>query len=111
MSILDRARAHYDSLGSVRIEVPEWKDENGDPTVLYAEPMTLEERRKLDKFASDSQEYLARLVITKALDESGNKAFKIEDKPILMKRVSDVVIARIAGEIARVASIEEQAGN
>ena len=85
MSILDRAKAHYDSLGSVRIEVPEWKDENGDPTVLYAEPM--------------------------ALDEQGNKAFRIEDKPILMKRVSDVVIARIAGEIARVASIEEQAGN
>jgi hypothetical protein len=111
MSILDRARAHYDSLGSVRIEVPEWKDENGDPTVLYAEPMTLEERRKLDKFASDSQEYLARLVITKALDEDGNKAFRIEDKPILMKRVSDLVIARIAGEIARVASIEEQTGN
>lgn len=111
MSILDRAKAHYESLGSVRIEVPEWKDENGEPTVLYAEPMTLDERRKLDKFASDSQEYLARLVITKALDEQGNPAFRIEDKPILMKRVSDLVIARIAGEIARVASIEEQVGN
>lgn len=111
MSILDRAKAHYESLGSVRIEVPEWKDENGEPTVLYAEPMTLDERRKLDKFASDSQEYLARLVITKALDEQGNPAFRIEDKPILMKRVSDLVIARIAGEIARVASIEEQMGN
>ena len=111
MSILERAKAHYDSLGSARIEVPEWKDEDGNPTVLYSEPMTLDERRKLEKFASDSQEYLVRLIITKALDEQGNKAFKIEDKPILMKRVSDMVIARIAAEIARVSTVEEQVGN
>jgi len=111
MSILDRAKAHYDAMGSHRIEVPEWKDENGDPTILYSEPMTLDERRKLDKFSNDTQEYLARLIITKALDEQGNKVFKIEDKPILMKRVSDVVIARIAGEIARVSTVEDQLGN
>lgn len=111
MSILDRARAHYESMGSVKIEVPEWKDENGNPTILYAEPMTMEERRKLNKYADDSQEYLVRLVIAKALDEQGNQVFGIEDKPILMKRVSDMVIARIAGDIARVSTVEEQLGN
>ena len=39
MSILDRVVKHFDSKATVRIEVPEWADEKGNPTVLFSEPL------------------------------------------------------------------------
>ena len=36
MSILDRAKSHFENKGVKRIEVPEWKDENGNPTILLS---------------------------------------------------------------------------
>ena len=34
MKIIDRAKTHFESLGVQSIEVPEWKDEDGKPTVI-----------------------------------------------------------------------------
>ena len=31
MNVIDRAKSHFESLGTQSIEVPEWKDENGNP--------------------------------------------------------------------------------
>ena len=52
MKIIDRAKSHFESLGVQSIEVPEWEDDDGKPTVLYWNPITLSEKNKLFKKTS-----------------------------------------------------------
>jgi len=112
MSILDRAKAHFDQQETRKIIVPEWSDESGNPTVLLAEPFTLEERKKLAKFAKeDDMEFVVRLVIMKALNEDGSKVFDLSDKPTLMNKVDPAIIMRIANEISATPSVEDMSGN
>ena len=44
MKLIDRAKSHFESLGIQSIEVEEWKDEAGNPTVIYWTPITLSEK-------------------------------------------------------------------
>jgi len=112
MSILDRAKAHFDLQGVTRIEVPEWPDENGKPTVMYSQPFTLADRKKLTKFAQeDDLEFIVRLVIMKCESEDGEKAFDLSDKPVLMNKVDPNIVARIASQITFSPSVEDQSGN
>lgn len=111
MSILDRAKAHFDNQGIKRIEVPEW-GEDGKPAVIMAEPFTLADRKTLAKFADgDDMEFLVRLVIMKALDEDGNKIFDLSDKPVLMNKVDPAVLLRVANEISATPTVENMVGN
>lgn len=112
MSILDRAKSHFEAKGLKRIEVPEWTDEQGNPTVLFSEPFTLDDQRKLLKFSDgDSIEFIARLVIMKAKTEDGSLAFDLSDKPVLMGKVDPTVVRRIADEISASPSVEDMSGN
>ena len=47
MSIIDRAKSHFESLGVQDIEIEEWKDDEGKPTVVYWNPITLAEKKKI----------------------------------------------------------------
>ena len=49
MSVIDIAKSHFENLGTQSIEVPEWKDEDGKPVILYWNPITLSEKNKLLK--------------------------------------------------------------
>lgn len=112
MSILDRAKAHFESQEIKRIEVPEWTDESGNPTVIFSEPFTLDERKKLIKFAKeDDMEFVTRLVIMKALNEDGSKVFSLSDKPTLMNKVDPQIVMRLANEISASPTVEEMSGN
>lgn len=112
MSILERAKAHFDKQEVIEIEVPEWEDESGNPTVIYSKPFTLAERKTLMKFAKDDEmEFLVRLIILKALDSSGNQVFDIGDKQAMMNRVDPQIITRIAGKMTESRSVEDFAGN
>jgi len=112
MSVLDRAKAHFEQQEVKRIEVPEWKDESGNPTILYSQPFTLADRKKLAKFAGeDDLEFIVRMMIMKCEDESGDKVFDLSDKPTLMNKVDPSVVARIAAEIAASPSVEDMSGN
>ena len=112
MSVLDRAKAHFESQEIKRIEVPEWADESGEPTVIFSEPFTLADRKSLAKFAKDDDmEFIVRLVIMKSLTEDGKKVFDLSDKPVLMNKVDPAIITRIANEIAQAPSIEDMSGN
>ena len=112
MNILDRAKAHFDSKEIKQIQVPEWPDENGNPTVIFSEPFTLADRKALAKYAKDDDlEFIIRLVIMKALTDDGQKIFDLADKPILMNRVDPTVITRIANQIAESATVEDMSGN
>ena len=44
MSVIDRVKSHFETLQTLIIEVPEWKDDQGNPSLFYSEPLTLEEK-------------------------------------------------------------------
>ena len=112
MSILERAKAHFDKQEVVEISVPEWEDESGNPTILYSKPFTLAERKTLYKFSKDDDlEFLVRLVIMKALDADGNRVFDISQKLEMMNRVDPNVITRIANMMTAAPSVGDIEGN
>lgn len=106
MSILDKAKAHFDKLETRTIEVREWD------TVVYATPFTMGEKKSLWKFAKDDDfEFMVRTLILKALDKDGNKMFDISNKVELMNKVSPDVITRVVSEISISQSVEDMEGN
>ena len=46
MSILDRAKTHFENIGIQSIEVPEWSDDDGKPAIIYWNPINLYEKKK-----------------------------------------------------------------
>ena len=87
---------------TVRVEVLEWGDEN-EPMVLFATPLNAGEFSRLQKkhpnfLTNMTIEGLVDLIIMKALDEDGEKAFDVGDKPILMRQPVNVV-SEVAGQL------------
>ena len=112
MSIIDRAKSHFEGIGIQSIEVPEWKDDQGNPSIFYSEPLTLEEKNIIFKKSNNFADLtvLVDLLIMKLQikDEKGNlkKAFKLEDKIELRRKADSNVIASIANKILADASYE-----
>jgi hypothetical protein len=85
-----------------RVEVVEWGDET-EPMVLFATPLNCGEFTKLQKKHPDflnnmTIEGLVDLIILKAMDGDGNKAFDIGDKPVLMRQPVSIV-SNVAGQL------------
>ena len=109
MKFIDRAKSHFESLGVQHIEVEEWKDEAGNPSSIYWNPITLSEKNKLFKKSENLSDVsiLADILVMKALDKDGKKIFKLDDKMDLMTKVDSDVLSRIATAMIQVASPEE----
>ena len=105
MSVIDRVKTHFETLKTITIEVEEWKDENGNPSVFYSEPLTLEEKNVIFKKSNNFQDLtvLVDLLIMKLMvkNDKGEmkKAFEPEDKFSLRKKADSNVIATIANKI------------
>tara|TARA_B100000214_G_C23773426_1_gene537878 strand:- start:194 stop:538 length:345 start_codon:yes stop_codon:yes gene_type:complete len=98
MKVIDSAKSHFESLGVQSIEIPEWKDEQGKPSIIYWNPITLSEKNKLFKKSDNLNDVgiLADVIVMKAIDKDGNKLFTLEDKLALMHKVDSDVLSRIA---------------
>ena len=98
MKLIDSAKSHFESLGVQHIEVEEWKDEAGKPSVIYWNPMNLSEKNKLFKKSDNLNDVsiLADILVMKALDKDGKKLFKPEDKVALMYKVDSDILSRIS---------------
>ena len=113
MSVIDRVKSHFETLQTITIEVPEWKDEAGNPSIFYSEPLTLEEKNIIFKKSNNFQDLtvLVDLLILKLMikDDKGElvKAFEIEDKFALRKKADTTVIATISNKILTDTSYEE----
>ena len=113
MKFIDRAKSHFESLGVQHIEVEEWKDEHGNPSVFYSEPLTLEEKNTIFKKSSNFSDLtvLVDLLIMKLLvkDDKGQlkKAFELEDRFVLKRKADSNVVATIANKILLDTSFEE----
>ena len=99
MRAIDKAKKHFSSLETRRIEVPEWGDEN-EPLVIFVNPLTLQETATLFELSkSNEMEMLAQAIILKALDGEGKKHFNIGDRMFLMNNCDREIVVRVAGEI------------
>jgi hypothetical protein len=94
MDPIDLVREHFASLGTRKIEVPEWK------LTVYAAPVTLAEKNRLYKKSKESDmELLVDLLIMKATDANGQKLFTLEHKPTLLNKADSNVVARVSNAI------------
>ena len=67
--ILERVKAHREALGRKEIEVAEWSDDDGAPTIFFSTPITLGEMRRWYKgISGEDISVLVDVVITKADD-------------------------------------------
>ena len=102
MKIIDKAKAHFDSLEIKEIEVPEWSSE-GEVIKIYAKPLTLAEKRKLYRNlgakSEDISSMMVEALIMKAEDKDGKKLFTPDDRDRLMNKVDPDVVSAIATEI------------
>ena len=105
MSVIDRVKSHFETLKTITIEVEEWKDENGNPSVFYSEPLTLEEKNIIFKKSSNFQDLtvLVDLLIMKlqVKNDKGEmvKDFSPEDKFALRNKADSNVISEVANKI------------
>ena len=109
MSVIDRAKTHFENIGIQSVEVPEWKDDDGKPTKIYWQPINLFEKNKLFKKSDNMNDVsiLADIVVMKSLDKDGKKLFKLDDKMDLMTKVDSDVLSRIATRMVQVISPDE----
>ena len=113
MSVIDRVKSHFETLKTITIEVEQWKDEHGKPSVFYSEPLTLEEKNIIFKKSNNFQDLtiLVDLLIMKlqVKNDKGEmiKAFDVNDKFALRKKADSNVIATIANKILADTSFEE----
>ena len=109
MSVIDRAKSHFESLGTQSMEVPEWKDDDGNPTVIYWNPITLAEKKRLFQKSDNLNDVgiLADIVLMKALDKNEKKMFLLEDKIALMHKVDSDVLAKVATQIIQTITPDE----
>ena len=113
MSVIDRVKTHFETLKTITIEVEEWKDENGNASIFYSEPLTLEEKNVIFKKSNNFQDLtvLVDLLIMKLMvkNDKGEmkKAFEPEDKFSLRKKADSNVIATIANRILADTQYEE----
>ena len=113
MSVIDRVKSHFETLKTKTIEVEEWKDEHGNPSVFYVEPLTLEEKNIIFKKSNNFQDLtvLVDLLLMKLLikNDKGDlvKAFSPEDKFALRKKADSNLVSDIANKILLDTSYEE----
>ena len=113
MSVIDRVKTHFETLKTITIEVEEWKDDNGNASVFYSEPLTLEQKNIIFKKSNNFQDLtvLVDLLVMKLMvkDDKGEmkKAFEVEDKFALRKKADSNVIATKANRILADTQYEE----
>ena len=113
MSVIDRVKTHFETLKTITIEVEEWKDEHGNPSIFYSEPLTLEEKNIIFKKSNNFQDLtiLVDLLVMKlqVKNDKGEmiKAFEPFDKLALKKKADSNVISEIANKIILDSNYEE----
>lgn len=109
-----RIAAKLSEREKLHVDVEEWGDP-GDPVRLYFDKFTVRDMSKLqrkykDFMSNPSLDAMVDAIISKAEDGSGEKAFTLEHRPMLMGAEVNT-IAVIFGAIFGASSAEDQAKN
>lgn len=116
MNILDIGRSHFTGIRSNHIgviEVPEWKDENGEVVKIYVRPFTLAEQseRETRAIKDDYLGFNISTLIFSACNEDMKPMF--HDSPtvrnILQKEFCPKVLTRIISKISEIQNQDSSA--
>lgn len=113
MSVASRIAAKRAERERGSVEVEEWGDDA--PLLLYFSEVTARDieriqRKHKDFLSTPTLSAMVETIILKAEDESGEKVFTLEDKPILMGETIGV-IAKVFGAILGSTDVEEHEKN
>ena len=113
MSIASRIAAKRAERDRSFVEVDEWVDDT--PLKLYFTEMTacdIEriQRKHKDFLSNPTLSAMVEAIILKCEDENGDKAFSLEDKPILMGETIGV-IAKVFGAVLGAVDVEDHEKN
>jgi hypothetical protein len=107
MAVIDRIKEKHKAAGRKNLSIPEWGDESG-PLVVYWTPMTIEEQGAIYRATQKSGlAGLARTLVIKCEDESGEKIFSEEDYMTLRKKADGKLVAQVANTILGVESVAD----
>jgi len=114
MSIAKRIAAKRSEQERSIAEVEEW-GEAEQPLRLFFGPVTARDIEKVQRkhpnfLTSTTMGAMVEMIIAKCEDEAGEKAFTLEDKPILMGEPIGV-IAKLFGNVFAADSIEDHEKN
>lgn len=107
---LAAAVGHYKSLGTGRLEVPEWVIDDV-PIIIYWKPMTMAESVRLLGSGNTTLAQFVDIIIAKAMTESGEKMFTLEDKQPLLRTVDRHVLIRIGTAMLEQSSVDDAEKN
>lgn len=109
---IEKAKKHFQAIGTKRIQVPEWSDDDG-PFFVYYNPMTLEELFQYKRIMEEKGELdgFIHVLIAKAKDQVGEKLFEPDDKIALKKGVDGRVLSAIAKTIMSGDTVDEAEKN
>ena len=113
MSIASRIAAKRAERDRSFVEVDEWGDDT--PLKLYFTEMTARDieriqRKHKDFLSNPTLSAMVEAIILKCEDENGDKAFSLEDKPILMGETIGV-IAKVFGAVLGAVDVEDHEKN
>lgn len=92
---LAKITAHFDAIGTRKIEVPEWSLD------IYYTAVTVAEKTRIYSGMKGENDYevLVKILITKARDADGKPLFTLNDKPTLLQHADSAVLIRVCAEI------------
>lgn len=113
MSIASRIAAKRAERDRSFVEIDEWGDDT--PLKLYFTDMTARDieriqRKHKDFLSNPTLSAMVEAIILKCEDENGDKAFSLEDKPILMGETIGV-IAKVFGAVLGAVDVEDHEKN
>lgn len=114
MSLAKRIAAKRSERERGIVEVAEW-GEGDEPLHLYftevsARDIEKVQRKHPDFLTNPSMSAMVEMIIIKCEDQAGEKAFTLEDKPILLGETVSV-IAKVFGAVFNADSVEDHEKN
>lgn len=90
MNLLDKLKEAIE-FDTIEVEVPAWGE------TFYVTPLSVQELSKMQKkhpdfLANSSMEAAVDLIMMKAMNKDGEKAFTLEHKPYLLKQKATIIM-------------------
>jgi hypothetical protein len=114
-AILERAMKQYrekvEAAGILSIEVPQWQDESGNPTLIYFRPLStlpVKDYSKVVYYATqETVEAGVDILIVRALNADKTPMFRGVERGELVRKVDSEVILDIIGRMGEQDSISK----
>lgn len=101
MKAIDRAKHHFNTKDPKQVTVDAWPDEQGNPLVLWVNPLTVSDRDhliRLQRKYGATMEFIVHVLILHARDAKGDPVFTLEDKHDLMHNTDPDVITDVVNQ-------------